>query len=157
SNGHALRRNTNSSSPNTTRVQMTRPPSTESGPAAPAPPPLRAPWGAPRATALAAWRPLERDLPLHDERDHGGEQRHPLHERRRDDHGGLNAGAVLRLARHAFDGLTADPPDAYPGAEHREAGGEAGTDERVPLTGGGGRGGFLQQREQVQQHVTLPY
>src|SRR2546426_10754482 len=33
SNGHALRRNTNSSSPNTTRVQMTRPPSTESGPA----------------------------------------------------------------------------------------------------------------------------
>src|SRR5438094_1177229 len=35
SNGHALRRNTNSSSPNTTRVQMTRPPSTESGPAPP--------------------------------------------------------------------------------------------------------------------------
>src|SRR6266581_2133466 len=35
SSGHALRRNTNSSSPNTTRVQMTRPPSTESGPAAP--------------------------------------------------------------------------------------------------------------------------
>src|SRR5213082_1401447 len=33
SNGHALRRKTNSSSPNTTRVQMTRPPSTESGPA----------------------------------------------------------------------------------------------------------------------------
>src|SRR2546426_3001827 len=37
SSGHTLRRNTNSSSPNTTRVQMTRPPSTVSGPAPPAP------------------------------------------------------------------------------------------------------------------------
>src|SRR2546429_1611368 len=37
SNGHALRRSTNSSNPNTTRVQMTRPPSTESGPALPPP------------------------------------------------------------------------------------------------------------------------
>ena len=60
------------------------------------------------------------DLALHDERDHSGEQRHAFHQRRGDDHRRLDTCAVLGLARHAFDGLTADPPDADAGAEHRE-------------------------------------
>src|SRR5881397_1778103 len=79
-----------------------------------------------------------------------------LDEGRGDDHGGLNAGAVLRLARHAFHRLAADPSNADARAQHGEARGEAGADQSEALAGGIRRRGFLQQSEQIQRHVTLP-
>src|SRR2546427_250579 len=118
-------------------------------------------WGRRRAAAGAratsAWRPrLELDFALHRERPQGGEQRYALDEGRGDDHGGLNAGAVLRLARHAFHRLAADPSNADARAQHGEARGEAGADQSEALAGGIRRRGVLQQSEQIQRHVTLP-
>ena len=70
------------------------------------------------------------------------------------DHRRLNAGAVLRLARHSLRGGSTDAADAESGAEHGQAGSEAGADETVSLAGRVGRLGLLQQSEHFE-HVGL--
>src|SRR4051794_32344786 len=72
--------------------------------------------------------PLELDLALDLERDDDAEQRGALDERGENQRGGLDAGGGVRLARHAFDGLTTDASDAESGADDGESGTESGAD-----------------------------
>src|SRR5881227_1815100 len=68
------------------------------------------------------------DLALDLERDDDAEQRGALDERGENQRGRLDAGGSVRLARHAFDGLTTDAADAEAGADDGETGTESSAD-----------------------------
>src|SRR5690349_20679142 len=144
------------SRPKTTRVQITRPPFTTSGPLVAgsscwARARIRVSIKTPvflgshqtpvaRCAALTSdvWRlttSSKRNLPLHQQRDNRNEQSDAFDQRGEDQAAGLNSGTVLGLARHTIRHRAADPADSNSGTDDRQAGAQSGTDQSVASAG----------------------